>query len=366
MNKTKKTIKGTQNIKKKKQFKISPKIWIATSAVLGLLLIGAILFDQLYKRPLITIEGEKLYLEDLTYYFYNSESTYDYMNQLFGGSYWDMTYDYSTGITVRDYAKLETINNVIYTEVLYREAVANGYTLTQEEEDTIKEDIDKFLNDSGLSEKFIERNGFTPEYLTEIFTKIKLAERYKQDVIDLLPIDEEAIKADINYDEYRQYDIEYLFISTKKTNEENSSTEPMSEDEKKAAYDKIADMREKALNTEDWSTLVPVEENELRYQKTNFLAKDTFFTDEFKESVMALENGEISEILETEDGYYVVRMINNNSSEAYNNAVEQAIKDKEEEAFSKQYTENILPKYDYKLHERAIRNLRMGRITMVD
>jgi len=366
VNKSKKTIKGTQSVKKKKQFNISPKIWIATSAVLGLLLIGAILFDQLYKRPLITIEGEKLYLEDLTYYFYNSESTYDYMNQLFGGSYWDMTYDYSTGMTVRDYAKLEAINNALYTEVLYREAVANGYALTQEEEDTVKEDVDKLLNDSGLSEKLIKKNGFTSEYLTEIFTKIKLADRYKQDVIDLLPIDEEAIKAEYDYEEYRQYDIEYLFISTEKTNEEASSTEPMSDEEKKAAYDKIADMREKALNTEDWSTLVPEEETKLQYLKTNFTSKDTYFPDDFKESVKAMENGEISDILETEDGYYVVRMINNNSSETYDNTVEKAIKDAEEEAFSKQYTENILPKYDYKLHERAIKNLRMGRITLVD
>ena len=87
--------------------------------LLGLFLIVAVLFDQLYKRPLVTIDDKNYYLEDLTYYFYNTESTYDYINQLYGGSYWDSCHiTIATDMTVRDYAKLETINNVIY-EVIF-------------------------------------------------------------------------------------------------------------------------------------------------------------------------------------------------------------------------------------------------------
>ena len=35
---------------------------------------------------------------------------------------------------------------------------------------------------------------------------------------------------------------------------------------------------------------------------------------------------EISDVIETDDGYYVVRMINNNSPETYDSVVEEAIK----------------------------------------
>lgn len=370
MNKTKKTLRNAQNVeKKKKQINISPKLWIIVSAVLGLFLVVAILFDQLYKRPLITINGDKYYLEDLTYYFYNTELSYNYMNQLYGGYYWDMTYDYTTGETVRDHAKSEAINNIIYTEVLYREALAHGYTLTGEEADEIKEDVNLILNEGGLSDKFIKKNGFTPEYLTEILTKFKLADRYREDVIDLLYIDEEAIKADIDYEEYRQYDIEYVFISTTKTveDEEGKSTnEDMTEEEKKAAYDKIADLREKALTAEDWSELIPEDEEDLKYREYSLLANNTTFPDNFKETVLAMENDEISDIIETEDGYYVVRMVNNNSSKAYDSAVADAIEKAENEAFMNEYNEYILPKYDYKINTKAINNLRMGRITLVD
>ena len=43
--------------------------WISIRVVL----IAALLFDQLYKRPLVTIDGKKYYLEDLTYYFYYTD-----------------------------------------------------------------------------------------------------------------------------------------------------------------------------------------------------------------------------------------------------------------------------------------------------
>jgi len=367
VNKSKKTLKGPKKETKKK-FNINPKVWIIISSILGFLLIAGILFDQLYKRPLITIDGDKYYLEDLTYYFYGTEQAYDYINQLYGGSYWDMPYDYSSGMTVREYAKTEAINNIIYNEILYREAVANGYTLTQEEEEKINEDIDTILNDSGLSKKFIKRNGFTEEYLKDVLTKVKLAERYKNDIIDSLDIDEEAIKAEINYEDYRQYDIEYFYISTEDTtdNEDDSSSEETNEEKKKAAYQKIADIREKALTAEDWSTLLPEDEKELKYRDTYFLGNSTYYPDEFKEAVMAMDNNEISDILETEDGYYVVRMKNNNSAETYDRTVEEAIEKAEEEAFNEEYNNNILPKHNYVLHEKAIQNLRMGRITLVD
>lgn len=365
MNKSKKSISGPKKAKKK-AFTISSKVWIIVGAVLGLALIVGILIDQIYESPLVNIDGKKYYLKDMTYHFYNSEATYNYIDQLYGGSYWDMSYSEGSDMTVRDYAKLETLNNFIFEEILYSEATANGYTLTQEDLDTINKNIDTILNDSGLDEKFFKKNGFTEEYLKHVFTKNTLANRYKQDVIDSLDVNDEEIKAGFNFSDYRQYDVEYLFISTEKTNEEDSTQIPMDEAEKKAALDKITELREKALDAEDWSTLLPEDENELKYRKTYLLPDDTYFPENLRNIMFEMENEEITDVVEAEDGYYVVRMINNNSDETYNRAVEDAIKNEEESAFSEEYLNNILPEYEIKLYNNAINNLRMGRITTVD
>lgn len=365
MNKSKKAIKSPQN-SNKKQFTISPIVWIVIGTVLGLALLVGLLVDQFYKSPLVTIDGKKYYLEDMTYQFYSSESTYDYINQLYGGSYWDMPYSDTSDMTVRDFAKVETINNFIYEETLYNEAISNGYTLTQDELDKINDDINSTLNNSSFSDNFIKKNGFTQEYLKDIFTRNTLATRFKKDVIDAFDIDDESIKAGITYNDYRQYNIEYLSISTKKTNEVDSSQTPMEAKEKQLVLDIISDLRDKALNTEDWATLIPEDDDTVRYRTSNFTSKDTYFSEDLTNIMMGMGNGDITEVIEEEDGYYVVRMINNNSSEAYDKAVDDAIKKVEEESFTKEYTDNILPNHTYELNSKAISNLRMGRITLVD
>ena len=147
----------------------------------------------------------------------------------------------------REYAKLEAINNFVYELILYKEAVANGYTLTEEESEKVEENVNSFINDLGLSEKFLKENGFTPEFLRDVFTRNTLATRFKQDVIDSLDIDDEAIKAEFKYEDYRQYDIEYLFISTAptETDDEESDDNKANEVKKQTALEKITSYRKR-------------------------------------------------------------------------------------------------------------------------
>jgi foldase protein PrsA len=362
VNSSKKSIKyPKQEVKQAK--KINPKVWIITSTVLIVALIGSLLFDQLYKRSIITINGDKYYLEDLAYYFYGVESSYDYFNQMFGGQYWDMVIDQSTGESIRDIALEEAVDTSLYNEILYREAIAQGYTLTDDEKETIEEDVSSLM-DEQLTEGTIKKAGFTKEYLTDVLGKTTLVERFKQDTIDALNIDDEAIKAEIDFEEFRQYDVEYLFISTEKDDEDGKSI-PMDETEKSAAYEKINSYYTKAKETEDWTTLIPEEEEDVIYKEDDFIKKDTAFSDELENIIMAMDNNTISEILEDESGYYVVRMINNRSTERYDDEVEAAIEEAEEEAFEEAY-EELLKNFDYKINNSALRRLRMGTITLAD
>lgn len=363
MNNSKKTIKGPKKVSKK-QFTINPKIWVVLATVLGLSLVVGILFDQFYKRPLVTVDGEKYYLEDLTYQIYNTESTYDYINQMYGGNYWDMPYNASSNMTVRDYAKVEMLNNMIYEQILYNEAVDQGYSLTQEELDKVDDDVSFVLE--GLSDKVVTKNGFTDEYLTSIFSMNALANRYKQDVVDGFDIDDEAIKAEISYDEYRQYDIEYLYISTTKTDPDDYSQTPLDESEKKVALDKITALRDEALTSQNWSEIIPEDEKDVQYRESNFLPKDTFFSEDLMNTMLDMDKGAITDVIEEEAGYYVIRMIDNNSAETYDRMVEEAITKKENDYFGDEYNNNIAPNHTFEIHSNAVRNIRLGRITLVD
>ncbi|NLC18375.1 MAG: hypothetical protein GX757_03980 [Clostridiales bacterium] len=341
--------------------------WLITAAALVVVLVVALLFDQLYKPTLMRIDGKGYNISDLAYYFYTVESRYSSYDSMFGGNgaYWDMTINEDTGETIRDAAKNEAVKSSLFYEVLYNQAVSEGYSLNDEEKKTIEENVSIFLNGT-IPPADIRKNNFTKAYLTEILGKITLAERYRDDRIAELDIDIEEIKKDIDYEEYRQYDFETISISiTKKTDDEGNVVD-LTEEDKKAAYDKIKDIYEKAKTTEDWSTLIPDDETELVYKEKDYFTKseEYRFTEEIREKIMAMENGEVSDIIEDENAYYIVRMINNNSSESYDLAVEEALTEAQNNAFSDKFDQEILPKHDYVIIDKALKHYRMGNITI--
>ncbi len=360
--KAKKEKKKDRLLEAKPLSKIS-KPWIIAFCALVVIMIGAMLFDQLYEKTILTIDGEKYKMSDVAFYFYGVESQYDYYDQMFGGSgsYWNMVFDEKTGETVRDSAKEEAVNNTIYNEILYKEAVAAGYTLTEDEKKSISSQVDSLLT-STLSSSVKSRNKFTKSSLTSILDKTTLVSRYRQDKIDSFDIDDAAIKAGVKFEDYRQYDIETLFISTKTTGEDGKSV-AVSDDEKAAAYDKLKSYYEKAKTTEDWSKLLPESEKDVTYADTNFLESGTTYSEDMEKMMMAMNNGDVSEIYEAEDGYYIVRMVNNNSSEAYDNEVKSQISAEENKQFDAFY-EDIKAKHKYSTNEKALASMEMGSITI--
>ena len=317
----------------------------------------------MYERTIITIDGKDYKMSDLSYYFYQVESQYNYYDQMFGGNgtYWDMTYDEKSNTTVRDMAKTEAVDSSVKNEILYKEAVAAGYTLTEEENKTIGSQVDSLLKDT-LSKTEIRKDGFTKKSLTNVIGKITLVERYRKDKIETFDIDDQAIKDGIKYEDYRQYDIEYLFVSTTTTDAEGKAT-ALSDKEKTVAYDKLNSYYAKAKDAEDWSKLLPTDETTVTYKATNFVKTNTVYSDDMKSMMMAMNNGDISDIYEAEDGYYIVRMVNNNSTESYDNAVDQAITSAEDEAFTKYYNE-LAAKHEYSTNDRALASMTMGNLTI--
>ena len=368
MNKSKriKAIKDPAEIHNKKNDKIvSSKILTIASAIFVVILVGALLFDQLYVPALLTVDGKKYNLHDLSYYFYMSESQVQYFSQLFGSdkSYWDMTYDEDTGTTVGEFARDQTMHDAVKSEVLYNQAVSEGYNLTGDEQTTVEKNVSDML-DNKDNKAVIAKNHFTRKYLTDIIGKTTLVTRYQQDRIDALDIDDDAIKAGISYDDYQQYDIEYLF-ALKKTTDENGDTIEKAEVEKAAAHTKLSSYYETAKDTQDWSKLLPEDENLVTYKTTHFIKTDTLFDDDTKSKIMTMENGSVSDLLETDDGYYIIRMKDNNSSESYDTAVKNAISDAEDKGFDEVYNE-ILSDHKYKINQSAVNKLNMGSLTLAN
>ncbi len=365
MNNSKKlrTKKEKEIKKSEKPITSISKPWLITALVLVVMLIGGLIFDQLYTPNIMKVDGKKYSLQDLSYYFYSVESNYASYNSMFGGSSWDMPIN-EDGTTMREQAKKDAVNESLRAVILSNEAVKKGYKLTDEEKKTVDSTVNSLLK-SQFSKEVINKNHFTKSYLKKIIEGTTLVSRFREDKLKEAKIDKDKITAGISKDKFRQYDIEYLYAATEKTDSEGKTTK-FSEADKKAAYEKLQSYYDKSKTTKDWSKLVPTDETAIIYKTLSFIKEDsTTFSDDFKAKILAMKNGDVSELTESTNGYFIVRMVENNSTKRYESEVQSAITTAENQAFDKIY-EDIKKSHPNKLNDGSIKRLKMGALTITE
>ena len=82
------------------------------------------------------------------------------------------------------------------------------------------------------------------------------------------------------------------------------------------------------------------------------------------EEAMKLANGEISGIVETEEGYYIIKMVDDSATTSYDEAVTAAIDEAEAARFDEEF-EKIKEGYDVKINEEVWDKVVLGNNTIV-
>jgi len=311
----------------------------------------------------LTIGDSKVYLNELMYYIYAVEAEGDYYDQMyqqyFNESYWDM--EYAEGVTMRDQTKQYIIDTAIMYEVLHDKAVENGYTLTEDEIAEAKNNAETII--SSVSKEQLEITGFTSEVLSNVQQKLMLGEKYYSEVIEGLDINEEEITASIKYEDYRQYDTEFLFVPTTTYDETNNLVD-LSEEEIKTAKESIDKALEKVKAGDDFATIVEADPL-IETTELSFVYGDGTIESGFQDAAILLENDEITDtVIEAETGYYIIKMINNDSKVSYEAAIADAIASEEETQFNAIY-EEILKLYETEVNNTVWDAIKMGETTIV-
>lgn len=313
----------------------------------------------------LTVDGEKLTMEEMLYYIYSYESQIDYMDQMyqyyFNTGYWDM--EIEEGKTIRQDAKEQAMDTAIRYEVLYKEAIKKDYSLTDEEIAKIKENSAAVIEQ--MSEEQLALTGFTEEAVTAIQQKWAVTDKYYQDLIDSFDIDDKAIKEGIDKKQYKEYSTEYILVPTGTTDEEGNVT-PFSDDEKKAAKEKIEAIYDKVKESKNLQDGITDGDSDVNYTDLSFLPNDENETANktFMKEAMKLENGEISGIVETEEGYYIIKMVDNNATTSYDEAVDTAIQEAEGARFDQEF-EKIKENYKIEINNEVWDKVVMGSNTIV-
>nr|WP_243167833.1 peptidylprolyl isomerase [Anaerocolumna cellulosilytica] len=190
-----------------------------------------------------------------------------------------------------------------------------------------------------------------------------LGEKYYSKIVEDLPIDDEAIKAGIKFEDYKQYNTKYIFAATSKLDESYNTVE-LSDEEKAAAKTAVTDALKKVNEGTEFADIVK-DNDTLTTADANFVYEDGSIEKEYQDAAMKLENGAVTDsIIETETGYYIIKMVNNNSSESYDTAVADAVATAEDEGFTAEYNK-IKEAYTTTINTKVWDSIKLGNITIV-
>lgn len=342
--------------------RVKHKICFGFIVILMLATAGCSKGTKIDKDTVVSVNGENIYLKEMMYHIYTLEeegNANEAMYQsFFGESFWDSTNE--DGTTYRELAKKDVLDNAILYEVFYLKAKESGYKLSEEELEQAKFDATQFI--TVLTEKQKEVMKLTEEDVTALFEKISLARYYYEDFMGTLDVDEDGATSVITEEDYRQYDVEYLYIPIAEYDESGNML-PYSKEEKQAAYEKISALLPLAQEGGDFSDLIPEDDETMEVSQIGFLKGDDIFGHTFEEEALKLAKGQVSAgIIKEEDGYYIIKMMDDFSKEAYETQMQSKIEEAESIAFEKAY-EALKAEYKIIVNEELWAPIVIGQMT---
>ena len=289
----------------------------------------------LKKQTVVTLDDIAVTMDKAMYLIYSMEVRGNYFAAYYdspeGTNYWDTLYDDTR--TVREAFKQETMDALIQYGVLHDCAVKNGMSLTEEEiaqNNAFVEQIKEVLTADET-----ERGGFTTEGLREVCGWMMLAEKYYNKMTDNLNVDKEEVRKNINREEYKEYETQYLYLATAYY-DDNFNICQESDDVKAAHMAKMQDYYEQVMEGVTFEVLQNADPS-LKVNTRTFLETGDGAEEAYRQAAKALETGGISAPVQTEYGIYLIRMINPDCTKSYEAAVNAAYESERQKAFVAAY-----------------------------
>lgn len=352
--------------------------------IVGLVLIvgisAVVCYIQLRPRAILKVTGKDANGKEVTNTLNYPDAMYDILSaetqyntyeslyqQIYGSSYWNAENVDGKGSTGSQAAKKQIMNSLKQREILYMEAQKNGITLTDDEKKEVSDNLSTVMKN--ITDKQKKMKGLSESAIREVLEKQAIADKYKKQVIAGLGIDEEALKATVSKKDYRQYTLQYYTISkTEASGSSSTKTKTKSDKDLAQAKKDITALQKKAATAEDFTKNIITDSNNdntddktgISYATKDLIEKDTDFLDaKTRKIVKKMKNNTVSDVIETDDGYYVIKMVNNNDSEAYDAQREKVVKNEQESKFDEKYKADIKPNY-----QTEVQSYWKGRVTL--
>lgn len=241
---------------------------------------------------------------------------------VFGEQIWDVTFE---DTTLEDNVKDIVLAQIAQMKSIYLLAKEKEIVLTEEEENNIGLAAENYF--SSLSESEAGTLGVSQEVVEQLYREYTMARKVYQQIIA-------QVNPEISDDEARTVTVEQILIKTHTTDGAGNIIE-YSESMKADALKKIQEIHELAINGENDFTQLAAkysEDDVIHYSIRKGEVKTAV-----EEVVFNLQTDEISDVVESEDGYHILKCITTLDREETDANKLVLIEKRKNEAFSKEY-----------------------------
>lgn len=248
------------------------------------------------------------------------EYKYSY-EQLFDEQVWQKTVN---DMTTEDYIKNTVKDNIENIILAHNLSASLNIELTDDEKERIRmasEEYVETLNDRGVSD-------INEDAVREFYQRLLVAEKGFYGIT-------ESVDTRVSTDEARVISVQYMFFSTVCYDDEHNVVS-VPEIEKQAKRNLANRVHDKLQDDADFIALAKEYSDDVK-NYTQFGRGE--YVSEFEEAAFNMDSGEISEVIETDYGYYIIKCINYNVESNFEEQSEKVVLARRKDIYIGQYIE---------------------------
>lgn len=272
----------------------------------------------LSKKELFKIDGSSFQVSEAMLYLTTEKNLYE---QSYGSDIWDKNMG---GVTLEDYVKENIKRQLAEIKTLNLLAAEKKVKLTEEETAKAEAAAEQYYH--GLSEAEIKYMDISLKTVVKAYKEYLLADKvYIELTKDTNP--------EISDAEAKVIKVASIYAKTYTIDSEGNRVE-YTEEEKKQSKEDIQGLLEEIKNGEDFMTVAAnnTDADQVEYQ---FGKGDMI--EEFEKAAYSLKADEVSEVIDTDDGYYVIKCISDYMEDETGKRKEEMVQQAKEDYFNSIY-----------------------------
>lgn len=253
-------------------------------------------------------------------------TTQNQYESVYGPEVWNVALD---GMTLEENVKDTVLAKIAQIKTMYLLAQSKEVTLDEKEQEKVEQASEKFYQTLNDREK--ELMGADLKTIHQLYTEYALADKVYQYII-------QDVNPEISDDEARTITVQHILIRTYTTDGAGNRVS-LPENQKQAVYAKALEIREMAVSGEnDFVDLAS------RYSEDSTITY-SFGKGEmeasFEEAAFELETDEISQVIESESGYHIIKCLNTFDREQTDISKQEIVEERRREVFGQEYNEFV-------------------------